>query len=111
MKLRVWHVPQVPGQPFYVYTDDIREAVKILNILSAYDLFQLENNIKPDFSNMNGIEMWDEKENEWVDWYIETEDDFFDDTDLYFADDKDMNNFSEQLFMQLNVEELGGYNL
>ena len=33
MKLRVWHIPQVPGKPFYVYTDDIREAKKIMHML------------------------------------------------------------------------------
>lgn len=31
----------------------IREAKKVMDILAAYDLFQLENNIKPDFCNIS----------------------------------------------------------
>lgn len=101
MKLRVWHIPQVPGKPFYIYTEDIREAKKIMDILAAYDLFQLENRIKPDFTNVNGVQMWDEAENEWIDWDIETEDDYFDNVDEYLEDDEELNEFSEKLFGQL----------
>lgn len=101
MKLRVWHIPQVPGKPFYVYTDDIREAKKIMDILAAYDLFQLENRIKPDFANMNGVQIWDETDQEWIGWDIETEDDYFDNVDEYLEDDEELNKFSEKLFGQL----------
>lgn len=101
MKLRVWHIPQVPGKPFYVYTDDIREAKKIMDILATYDLFQLENRIKPDFTNVNGVQMWDETEQEWIDWDIETEDDYFDSVEEYLKDDEELNEFSEKLFGQL----------
>lgn len=104
-KFRVWHIPQVPGKPFYIYTDDIREAKKFLDVLSAYDLFQLENKIKPDFTNVNGVQMWDETENEWFDWELETKDDFFDDVDKYFENDKEMNDFCEKVFSQLNKLE------
>lgn len=101
MKLRVWHIPQVPGKPFYVYTDDIREAKKIMDILAAYDLFQLKNRIKPDFTNVNDVQMWDETEQEWIDWDIETEDDYFDSAEEYLKDDEELNEFSEKLFGQL----------
>lgn len=101
MRLRVWHIPQVPGKPFYVYTDDIREAKKIMDILAAYDLFQLENRIKPDFANMNGVHIWDEEEQEWIGWDIETEDDYFDNVDEYLEDDEELNEFREKLFGQL----------
>lgn len=101
MKLRVWHIPQVPGKPFYVYTDDIREAKKIMDILASYDLFQLENRIKPDFTNVNGVQMWDKTEQEWIDWDIETEDDYFDSVEEYLKDDEELNKFSEKLFGQL----------
>lgn len=93
-KLRVWHIPQVPMKAFRVETDSLQEAVKIKNALADYDLFQYENNVKGDYANANGIEMWDESltdqdltdmelEDRWVDWYIETEDDFFDDPEEY----------------------------
>ncbi|ATS92489.1 hypothetical protein St11Ph5_00026 [Escherichia phage St11Ph5] len=93
-KLRVWHIPQVPMKAFQVETNSLQEAVKIKNALADYDLFQYENNVKGDYANANGIEMWDETisdqelvemglEDRWVDWYIETEDGFFDDPEEY----------------------------
>lgn len=66
-QLRVWHIPQVPGKPFQIYVFSIKEAKSVLNILAIYDLFQLENNIKPDYSNAQGLEVFDGKE--WSDWY------------------------------------------
>lgn len=104
MKLRVWHIPQIPMDPFYVYTEDIKEAKKICDILAAYDLFQLENKVKPDFINTNGIEMWDNTNKEWVDWYLETEEDYFDDVDNYLEEDIDIKKFSDKLFSQLNLK-------
>lgn len=105
MKLRVWHIPQVPGSPFYIPVNDIGEAKKVMDILAAYDLFQLENNIKPDFCNMSGVQQWDEQENEWYDWDIGTEDDYFDSVDEYFENDEEMRRFSEKLFSQLKRKE------
>lgn len=101
MRLRVWHIPQIPGNPFYVYTNDIREAKKIKDILDAYDLFQLVNRIKPDFANMNGVQLWDETDQEWIDWSLDTEDDYFDDVDEYLFEDEELNKFSDELFGQL----------
>lgn len=59
MKLRVCHYPQIPMKPFYVYVDSVEEAWKVANILANYDTFQYENNIKPDYSNMSGLEYYD----------------------------------------------------
>ena len=48
-KLRVWWMPQVPMEKsFRVNVGTPKEAKKILEILANYDLYQLENNIKPD---------------------------------------------------------------
>ena len=93
-KLRVWHIPQVPGEPFYVEVETVQEAVKLMDTLAAYDSFQLENNIKGDYANMNGLEFYDATisdqeleemglEDRWMPWYIETEDDFFEDPKEY----------------------------
>lgn len=65
--LRVWHIPQIPGKPFHVYVKNISEAKLILKVIAHYDLFQLENHIKPDFSNAAGLEIFEN--NEWVEWY------------------------------------------
>ena len=59
---------------FDVEVKSVAEGVKILDVLADYDLFQFENNIKPDYSNAGGLQMWDEDADGegnpgWVDWY------------------------------------------
>lgn len=66
--LRVWWIPQVPGKPFHVPVENTDEAKKILDVLAKYDLFQLENNIKPDYSNVGGLEVYNEEEKCWEEW-------------------------------------------
>lgn len=70
-KLRVWHIPQIPCKAFHVEVSSPEDAIKILTTLANYDLFQLENNIKPDYSNAQGLEEWNEEEKEWEEWYSE----------------------------------------
>jgi len=74
-RLRVWWIPQVPMQPFYVDVDTVRMGVKIMDVLGRYDDFQFRKHIKPDYSNAGGLIVWDEEldpdENgeKWTDWY------------------------------------------
>lgn len=68
-KLRVAHYPQVPCKPFIVEVEDIKEAKKVSDILADYDLFQYENNIKPDYCNTTVVEKFNEYTGEWNDWY------------------------------------------
>ena len=56
-------------KPFYVEVESIEEAWKILNTLWDYDIFQFENNVKPDFCNTSGLEYFDEKEQNWCEWF------------------------------------------
>ena len=63
--LRVWWIPQIPGQPFYVDVASIDEGWWLLDVLANYDLFQLRNNIKPDYSNGGGLSIVED--GEWVD--------------------------------------------
>lgn len=65
-QLRVWHIPQVPMHPFYVYVKNTKEAKLVLEILAIYDLFQLEYKIKPDYSNVSGLEIYEA--NVWSEW-------------------------------------------
>lgn len=67
--LRVWWIPQVPMKPFHVDVADIAQARLLLRVLADYDAFQFENNIKPDYCNMGGLEVFEE--GEWVEWYSE----------------------------------------
>lgn len=86
MKLRVWHIPQVPMKAFFVEVSSVEEGVRMMSALADYDAFQLENNIKPDYCNVNGLHVWDETltdqdlmdmglTDRWVDWYHEDFDD------------------------------------
>ena len=73
-ELQVWHIPQIPGKPFTVKVDSIKEAKELLDVLAAYDLFQFKNNIKPDYSNMGGLNVYvidsdGEGNPGWNTWY------------------------------------------
>jgi hypothetical protein len=78
-QLRVWHIPQVPMHAFRVYVESIKEAKKMIEVLAVYDLFQYEYKVKPDYSNVNGLQVY--KDGEWVDWEDEEGNDI-DDTEL-----------------------------
>lgn len=64
--LRVWWIPQVPGQPFHVDVADLSQAKLLLTTLARYDLFQLANRIKPDYANVGGLEVFED--GEWCEW-------------------------------------------
>ena len=67
--LRVWWIPQVPMQPFRVEVATVREAKLLLDTLAKYDAFQFENNVKPDYCNAGGLEVFED--GEWCEWYDE----------------------------------------
>lgn len=101
-KMRVWHIPQVPMKAFNVPVETVEEAKKIMDIFAAYDLFQLENKIKPDFTNNSGLEVFDDESQEWKDWDLQNEDDYYDNIDIYLEDNEEVRKFSEELFSQLD---------
>ena len=85
-KMRVWWMPQVPmNNKFEVEVSDEKEAAKIISVLADYDAFQFENKIKPDYSNMGGVEVF--QDGEWMDWYNEEYDDFNDYTNSLELED------------------------
>ncbi|MCR4362100.1 hypothetical protein NUG13_12245 [Bacillus subtilis] len=67
-RLRVAHIPQVPMKAFHVEVKNLEEAKLLFDVFANYDLFQLENNIKPDYANATFLEEFDEEENEWISW-------------------------------------------
>ena len=68
-ELRVWWIPQIPMEPFYVSVNTVAEGVLILRTLAQYDLFQLEHHIKPDYANTGGLCVLEN--GEWFDWVDE----------------------------------------
>ena len=73
IKLRISHFPQVPCKAFHVDVNSIEEALKIMNVLAYYDLFQYNNRIKPDYANATTLDMWEENSDGegnpgWCNW-------------------------------------------
>lgn len=55
-KFRLWWVPQIPMTAFRFDVPDYATGKVLEEAIALYDLFQMEHNIKPDFSNAGGIE-------------------------------------------------------
>ncbi len=69
-EIRVWWIPQVPMKAFYATVKTISEGKRLLDTLANYDAFQLENNIKPEYSNAGGLQIKN-AEGEWEEYEVE----------------------------------------
>lgn len=96
-KIRVWHVPQMPMPAFYVEVDSVTQGVQMMDTLANYDAFQFDHNIKPDYCNVNGLQVFDETltdqdlldmelTDRWVDWFHETDDGYWDNPRQYLEE-------------------------
>lgn len=107
-RLRVWWIPQVgSSKEFYVPVQSVEEGKKVMDILAAYDGFQLQNDIKSDYCNTGGLQMF--VDGVWNDWYLETEDDWFDDVDEYCEQyDKtgELKEFTKEVIGQIDWKNL-----
>lgn len=65
-ELRIWWIPQVPGKQFHAPVESIAEAKNMLACLASYDAFQFANNIKPDYCNAGGLEIY--LDGDWQEW-------------------------------------------
>ena len=72
-QLKVWWKPQIPCDSFEVPVANLEEAKILLRTLAAYDIWQFEHRIKPDFANAGGLVRWEEADGYndagWYDWY------------------------------------------
>jgi len=66
-QLRVWSIPQIPMKQFFFPVKSVDEAKLVVGAMAQYDLFQFEHNVKPDYSNAMGLEVFEG--GEWTDWY------------------------------------------
>jgi hypothetical protein len=55
IEVKFWWIPQVPGKAFEKIVPSVSTGRLLEQAFADYDLFQLEHNIKPDFSNTGGI--------------------------------------------------------
>jgi Superinfection exclusion gene product 17 len=67
-QLRVWWVPQIPGKAFRYPVETLVQAKTLLDCLAQYDKFLLDNNHRVNYANTGGLEVWDEEEQDWLDW-------------------------------------------
>lgn len=110
-KLRVWWIPQAGAteNSFYVPVETVEEGKRVMDMLAAYDAYQRQNRIKPDYCNCGGIQRWDEDSQDWEDWHMETEDGYFDDVDDYCEQcekaDK-LEEFRNELFKQIDWKKI-----
>jgi Superinfection exclusion gene product 17 len=56
--LVVWYIPQVPMKCFHVKVDSWDQASEVQDLLACYDQFQHDHNIKPDYCNTSGIQIY-----------------------------------------------------
>lgn len=109
-KLRVWWIPQLGvNEPFYIPVSSVEEGKKLLDILAVYDAYQLQNDVKPDFVNTGGLQIYNPEVADWEDWYLETEDYCFYDIDEYLSNigkEEEFERFNEELFKQIDWEKL-----
>lgn len=81
-----------------------------MDVLAYYDCYQMNQNIKGDFCNCGGLEVWDDTEQEWNDWYYVDENDYFDDLDEYITSksskykalESDMKEMASQVTFEYN---------
>jgi hypothetical protein len=63
--LRVWWIPQVPMDAFFVPVETVEQGRWLERVLADYDIFQFENGVKPDYSNVGGVQVFEH--DEWID--------------------------------------------
>ena len=66
MKLRIWHIQNVPNRPIYIPVESPEEAIRVINERAEKDLKTLGI-----VSNAFGLEVFNKEEKEWEEWYSE----------------------------------------
>ena len=106
-KLRVWWIPRVPMKSFYIPVESPEEGKKVMDLLAAYDCFQYNHNVKPDYCNIGGLQQYDESTGEWEDWFYDDGESWYESGELYeYCEEKsdqaeEVKAFSKALFEQV----------
>lgn len=72
-RFKAWYIPQVPMHPFEVECETAEQAWDALDLITNFSIFEFENNVKPDYSDVGGVSEWDEADQEWNDLEPEEE--------------------------------------
>lgn len=63
---------------YYQEVSSPKEAFDSINAIANFILFAIDKGIIPDHCNAAGLEVWDDDEQEWLEWYDEDGLDLFD---------------------------------
>ena len=66
-RFKIFYIPQVPMPAFEREYEDFETAKEVLNAIINFSIFEYDNNVKPDYSDVAGISFWDEAEQDWED--------------------------------------------
>ena len=66
-RFKIWYIPQVPMPAFEREYEDFETAKTVLNAIINFSIFEYDNNVKPDYSDVAGISFWEEAEQDWED--------------------------------------------
>jgi hypothetical protein len=66
MKLRIWHHSNFDQPAFYRTVASVEQALDYLDLLAYYDLYLGEQRV---FCNAQGIEIWNEQDKQWENFY------------------------------------------
>ena len=109
MKMRVWWISQVGANAtFYVPVESVVEAKKVMDMLAAYDCFQYNYKIKPDYCNTGGLQVWNEEDQEWEDWFYDDGNSYYDNVDEYCEEKSEqwerLQDFSREVCSQVKFD-------
>lgn len=110
-KLRVWWIPQVGiEKAFYIPVESPEKGKKVIDLLSAYDCFEYNQRVKPDYCNTGGLQMFDEEENDWIDWFYEDDNAYYEAEELdeycekMSPDAEKLKSFQEAVLSQVSFD-------
>ena len=66
-RFKIFYIPQVPMPAFEREYEDFETAKEVLNAIINFSIFEFDNNVKPDYSDVAGISYWEEAEQDWED--------------------------------------------
>lgn len=108
-KLRVWWLSCIE-KPFFIPVESVEEGVKILDLLTVYEAFQVQNGrVKVDYRIGGGLQVWSNETNEWIDCHIKTNEVHYRNMEDYYNQsqkDKDTSIFIKSLAEQINWKKI-----
>lgn len=66
-RFKIFYIPQVPMPAFEREYEDFETAKEVLNAIINFSIFEYDNNVKPDYSDVAGISFYDEEYGDWED--------------------------------------------